>query len=62
VLWLWMLVIAATRSLSAATYPIRHPVIECDLERPFTRIVRFFTSSPRDAMEVNRKPSYTSFS
>ena len=45
VLWLWIFPIAATSSLSAATYPIRQPVIEKAFDSPFTRIVLFRISS-----------------
>jgi len=53
---------AAITLSGPAAYPIRQPVMACDLDRPLTTIVFSFISSLTLAMLANAKPSYTTFS
>ena len=57
VLWLWISVMAAITLSGPAAYPIRHPVMACDFDRPLTTIVFSFISSLTLAMLKNRKSS-----
>jgi len=57
VLWLWISVMAAITLSGPAAYPIRQPVMACDLDRPLTTIVFSFISSLTLAMLANTKPS-----
>src|SRR5690606_6265347 len=52
VLWLARLVIALIISLFPAAYPIRQPVIECDLDTPLIIIVCSFSSGESSAIDV----------
>ena len=49
----WIALIPLAISLLEAVYPSLRPVIAADLAKPLTVIVISFTSSPKDAIDIN---------